>query len=63
MAYVEPKLFIREKLLNSTFIISIDDIFIVRPESSLFFINKELYFFAKNFILEDGICLNRVKLH
>lgn len=36
MAYVEPKLFIREKLLNSTFIISIDDISIVRPESSLF---------------------------
>ena len=63
MTDVEPKLFIQEELQNNTFIISIDDIFIVRPESSLFFINKELYFFAKNFILEDGICLNRVKLH
>ena len=36
MTNVEPKLFIQEKLQNNTFIISIDDISIVRPESSLF---------------------------
>lgn len=36
MTDVEPKLFIQEKLQNNTFIISIDDISIVRPESSLF---------------------------
>ena len=36
MTDVEPKLFIQEKLQNNTFINSIDDISIVRPEGSLF---------------------------
>lgn len=36
MTDVEPKLFIQEELQNNTFIISIDDISIVRPEGSLF---------------------------